>query len=290
MTNPPGVPEPSRWRRLGREPGLHFLVLGLLFFGLHAAVRGRSGRRGPEPIVVNAAAIESVRTELSRALGRMPTEPEMRVRIRQSIDDEVLYREALRRGLDRGDDAIRRRLVQRMAYMLHDPSENAPPDDRALSGFLRAHADRYGAPPRVSFRQVFFSRVLRHERADTDARAALRVLESGQQPEPAGDPMLLGAMMTARTDSGLAADFGADFARAIAAMPEGTWVGPIESHFGLHVVRVLRREPGGLLTLEQVRGRVVTEYLEAQRAGAMERSLRSLRARYPVRVDWPLAR
>ena len=50
--------------------------------------------------------------------------------------------------------------------------------------------------------------------------------------------------------------FGADFARAIVALPEGEWPGPVTSGYGLHLVRVTGRKAGEMPALAQAgRGR-----------------------------------
>src|SRR5690242_12018653 len=91
MTTSAGEPSRSIWHRLVREPALHFVILGLLFFGVHRAVHRRTSRNDIEPIVVATPAITAMRDELTRSLGRAPTDAELRVRIEHTIDDEVLY-------------------------------------------------------------------------------------------------------------------------------------------------------------------------------------------------------
>ncbi len=279
----------SGWRRIAREPALHFVALGVLLFGLHAIVRGRTRRGDVAPIVVSAATITGLRVDLTRTLGRPPTDTEMRARVARIVDDEVLYREATRRGLDRGDEVVRRRLVQRMAFALHEPHSAAPPSDDALREFLLEHTDRYRTPARVSFTQVYFSRTLRGATADADARAALGVVATAPSSSSLGDPLPLGTAFVARTIPSLAGDFGDDFAAAVAIAPEGAWTGPVTSRYGLHLLRVDSREATGVLTLEQARGRVLADYLDARRTEASASALEALRARYAVRIEWPAA-
>lgn len=289
MANTQVEPRGPAWRRMARKPVVQFIVLGALLFGVQTAATHHAARRS-DAIVVTALAIETLRDNLARGQGRAPTDAELRAEVDRSIDDEVLYREALLRGLGRGDDLVRRHIVQRMLASLHDPHSDVPPGDDALNAFIALHRDRYATPPRVSFVQVYFSRVQRHEAAGGEARAALDAISHGADPTTLGDRLSLGDTFDERTVPSLAADFGADFASAIASAPDGHWTGPFESRFGLHIVRVTSRVPAGVLTLEQGRGRVTADFLEARRTEATEAAVRALRARHTVRIDWPSRR
>ena len=70
--------------------------------------------------------------------------------------EEVLYREALKLGLDRDDTVVRRRLQQKMEFV-GDELAAAEPGEAELQAFLAANRDRFRAPERWSFRQVFMA-------------------------------------------------------------------------------------------------------------------------------------
>ncbi len=60
-------------------------------------------------------------------MGRPPTGRELRRLIDEAVRDEILYREALRLSLDRDDPIVRRRLAQKMTFMLEDNTEVQAP-------------------------------------------------------------------------------------------------------------------------------------------------------------------
>ena len=108
---------------------LAFFALGLLVFaGQRLAASVRAG--GGTPIVVGAAERAAARAEALALLGRAPTAAEQDALLETRIADELLYREALARGLDREDRGVRRRLVQNLAF-LHAPA--GTPEPAALS-------------------------------------------------------------------------------------------------------------------------------------------------------------
>ena len=62
-------------------------------------------------------------------------------------------------GLDRDDTIVRRRLRQKLEFLIPDlASHGAPPTEQELQAYLERHADKYHSEPAVSFEQLFFNR------------------------------------------------------------------------------------------------------------------------------------
>src|SRR5215471_5929754 len=125
-------------RRLLREPLLHFAVLGALLFALQTRYAASSGRR----IVVDASMLRGLRQDFLRRTGSMPDAAEEAALVEQYLDNEVLVREALALGLDRGDMIVRRRLVQKMEFLAETLDAPAEASDAELEGYLRSHSER----------------------------------------------------------------------------------------------------------------------------------------------------
>ena len=79
--------------------------------------------------------------------------------------------------------------------------------------------------------------------------------------------------------------FGPGFAAAVGAAPLRTWVGPVRSTYGLHLVWVHAREPGRTPALAEVRGRVVQRWLRERSERREREAMEEMRARYVVQVD-----
>lgn len=272
-----------RWLR---EPLLHFVVLGAAIFGLHAAV-------APPPrdarILVTADFIAGLRDEHAARTGRPPTPEEERALVDRFVDEEVLYREAVALGLDRGDPIVRRRLAQKMAFVAEDGAAARDPSDAELEAYLAAHADRYRAPPRLSFRHVFLGRDRRGDPA-ADAQRLLPELTAGAAPDTLGDPFLQGASFARRAPADIEAVFGKAFTDALLAAPARVWTGPITSSYGAHLVRVEDRVEGALPPLSAVRARVRADLRDERREAALRAMREKLRARYRVEIEAPKPR
>lgn len=91
--------------------------------------------------------------------------------------------------------------------------------------------------------------------------------------------------MQSASPRAIADTFGSDIAAHIANAPVGRWTGPLESGFGLHLVRVDERKAGATLAFEQIRPAVLSEWQSEQRTKFTRSFLDGLRAKYDIRVE-----
>ncbi len=267
--------------RLAREPLVHFLVAGAAIVAVHARVAPAP----PREIVVTAAVVRALRAEQRGRDGVPQTPAEEAAMLQRFVDNEVLYREALARGLDRGDLIVRRRLIQKMAFVSEGLEPVPEPTDAELESYLAAHAERWAVADRVSLTQVFASADRHGAHLDAVAAALRERLAAGADPTTLGDPFLHGRELRLRSERELAALFGPTFAARAVALAEGAWSEPLRSSYGLHLVRVTARRPGGLPRLAEVREAVARDWREERRAAADRAALDRLRRRYVVRVE-----
>lgn len=279
---------PAAWLR---EPLLHFLLLGAGLFLLYH-VLNKGGTDAPREIVVTEARIEALAENFAKTWMRPPTADEVRGLIDDYVAEEVYYREAIAMGLDRDDTVIRRRLRQKMEFISEDVASAAPPTDAQLQEYLRKHAEKFLQPPRLTFQQVFYSTERRGEAARRDAEKLLAELHAGRgpaNPTEAGDPTLLPPTMESASPQDIENSFGSEFSKAVEQAPVGQWVGPLQSGFGLHLVRVDKREAGTSPTLAEIRPLVQREWEADERRSVTGELLAKLRAKYEVRIEGPAA-
>jgi hypothetical protein len=268
--------------RLLREPLLHFLLLGGVLF----AIFGRGGSAvsvDDRQIAVSEGDIDRLAAGFSRTWHRPPAADELQAQIQDFIRGEVLYRAALGLGLDRDDTIIRRRLRQKMEFLFEDTVP--PPQEAELRAYLQAHSDKFRTQPLISFRQVFVS-MNRGGSAEADARQILaRLVSAAPDAADGGDTLLLGDGLSETPLDRIASLFGEDFAQAAAQATPGTWVGPLRSGYGLHLVLVTAVEPAVLPPFAQVRTAVEREWFAERRAAARAAQYQVLRAGYRVIVQ-----
>jgi hypothetical protein len=285
------------WKPIVREPLVHFMVIGALLFAFDAW-RGPSQRAEPPPpaappslpapaappsatgpIVIDAEVLARVRIQAERRLGRAPTAAEVDAEIARWVDEEVLFREAIARGLERDDPVIHKRIADRMTFVLEQSLIVVEPTDAELQAWFESHRDQWAQPARVDFTHVFV--------AGTDAAATARIgeletaLAAGAVAERLGELFPGGRRYRGRKPADLALAFGDEFVAGLAAQPLGTWHRRTSRH-GMHLVRVDRVEAGRAADLATARLDVRKSWLEDRRASELAAATQRLRARWEI--------
>ena len=272
--------------KMFREPLLHFVLLGALIFALNG---WRAKQRPADPaaprIEVTAAVIERLRAAFERQFGKAPNAEELRGLVMAHIREEVFYREAQALGLDRDDTIVRRRLAQMMEFLTGDIAGASEPADAVVREFFEKNAARYAKAGRVSFRHVYFKKEKRGAGTEAAAVEALAALAKGASDETMGDPFLHGFEFVEREQDEVIAAFGREFAEKLAAQPTGEWSRPVESSYGLHLVRVEARMEPLAVKFDEVRETVLRDFHDERRSIANTEVFKKLRERYQVTVD-----
>ena len=255
--------------RLRAEPVVHFFLLGALLFAGHHWLVG-----DPRTIVVTPGLQQELARRFQDQHGRAPDASELSADLHQWQRDEALYREALRRRLDRDDPTVRTVLVDKMRALAAAEIRERAPSEQELSGWLAAHRDRYEAPLRYDFEYFDFPK------AEGDARRELerveRALGEGANPTMLGRPLLGGNLTVADMPGRIAPQL----ASRLPELAPGQWQ-RIETEPDLLLARV-KRTSGGLPGADVLRPRLVADWTEATRREAIERILQQTVDRYRV--------
>jgi hypothetical protein len=277
-------------KRILQEPLIHFLLLGAALFVAYSAVSNPGSSEAPRQIVVSPGKIEHLATGFARTWQRPPTEEELSGLIRDHVREEVLYREAIALGLDQDDTIIRRRLRQKMEFVSDDIAAQTEPTDADLSAWLAAHPDPFRVEPRFTFQQVFLNPQKHGGQLSEDAAALLTQLnQDATRTDVAtlGDSFLLEHAFTAVPLGEITKQFGEAFATALGGLPPGPWQGPLESGYGVHLVKLSERIEGRLPALAEVRDAVRREWENARRLEGNEQFYQELLKRYTVTIEQP---
>ncbi|HSO46879.1 MAG TPA: peptidyl-prolyl cis-trans isomerase, partial [Rhizobiaceae bacterium] len=142
-------------RRWITEPLLHFLLAGGLLFAAYAWLN-RGGADEPRVVHITAAEVTWLKESWTRQWQRPPSEQELRGLVTDYLKEELLAREAKEMGLDEDDTIVRRRLAQKMAFLVQDTARLAEPGEEVLRRFYDARRAQYQAQARISFMQLYF--------------------------------------------------------------------------------------------------------------------------------------
>jgi hypothetical protein len=273
--------------KLLREPLLHFLLVGAILFGVYAWLSRAETDSGDldRTIQITEREVAWLTETWTRQWQRPPDDRELQGLVTDYLREELLAREARALELDRDDVVVRRRLAQKMNFILEDTARLAAPTDEQLRALYEADRARFDAPATVSFVSVFFSSDKRGDRAAKDAEALLaRLSATGASAEPgnAGDSTLLPGELLDADEQTVSGDFGAEFAKSVMTLPPGEWHGPVTSTFGQHLVRVTERRESAARPFDAIRGALVEEWRRRGEADAKELYFKSLLERYDI--------
>jgi hypothetical protein len=271
--------------RLLKEPLVHFLLLGGAVFAVFALTRDSAQAAPRDEIVITAGQVRQLAAVFEKTWQRPATPTELENLIERRVREEVFYREALTARLDEDDAIVRRRMKQKLEFMLEDIAGQVSPTEQELQAFLDKNADRSRSASRQSFRHIYFSTDKRED-ADGDARRLLARLKPGADTSSLGDRLLMVESVFRDTEQReVARAFGREFAAALVEVPVGAWSGPIRSGFGLHLVLLEARIEGEAAKLTDVRDAVAREWSVAKRAEMNEALYQRLRKNYSIKVE-----
>ena len=271
----------KRALRLLRELLLHFLAIGSLIFALFAAVDDTS-EAPADVIVITPGRIDQLRAGFSSVWKRMPTDDELDALIDEDVREEVYYREALTLGLDRNDTIVRRRMRQKMEFLLDTGAYLQEPAAGELEAYFAANENFYQRGPRLAFEQIFLGEA---PGAETITRA-LSALQSDPATGPStlGERSLLPAQLGLSPPNAVDGVFGKNFFDLVAELSPGEWAGPLVSAFGVHLVRILDRLPARTPPLEEIRDAVLKNWREAKAQEIREKDYAARRKHFVVEI------
>jgi hypothetical protein len=270
----------SKLRAVLREPLLHFMIAGAGVFLLYGLLSDPVDESDSE-INVSVGQVEHLVSIFLKTRQRLPTQEELAGLIDNYVVEELLYREAVAIGLDRDDTIVRRRMRQKMDFLLDDLA-TVEPTDEELQQFLNEQPERFRRDARFSFDHFYI--------ADGNAAAAMPVLDRLRAGESVAEINLVGSgLLPDRIDDSsetqISALLGSTFTRQLMQQEPGDWTGPIESPYGVHLVRIDRVVESVVPPLEEIRRNVRREWLVVRREASREAMIDALREKYRITIE-----
>jgi hypothetical protein len=268
------------WPAWTREPLFHFLVLGALLFAADHLIVGRAD--DPRTIVVDAAVDHQAIQVFKAARGRDPDKEELYALRRIWLDNEVLYREGLALQVDRGDPAIRERVIFK-ALSVVDANLKAPRfDENVLREWFEAKRAKYDEPARYTFQEA----VLAGENSEGAVRSFVDMLNRGRS----GGELNAGLRVYRdRPHSNVVRGYGEEFAKALEESPPGAWRAH-PTRDGWRAMQLDSVTPPKPAVFEELRGVVAQDWLDAKMSEQRTAAVRALARKYTVKVEEPAAK
>jgi hypothetical protein len=257
-----------------REPLLHFIVLGGLLFALDHIVIGRS--EDPHRIVVGADVDREAIDTFKASRGHDPTAEELKALRQVWLDNEVLYREGLALQVDKGDVAIRERVIFKALSVIDSNVKLPQATDDILRKWFEGHREKYDEPPRYDFEEAALS----GETSENAVRAFVKALNGGTP----GDAKAGLRVFKGRPHSNLLQSYGPELTKELIGGKPGEWRA-LKAREGWRAMRlntVIAPVPGKFETL---RGVIYHDWVDATAAEQRTAAVRALTKKYSVRYE-----
>jgi hypothetical protein len=257
-----------------REPLLHFVLLGGALFVIdHLVVDKADDAR---TIVIGADVDKEARETFKAARGREPDGEELAALHRVWLDNEVLYREGLALQVDKGDPAIRERVIFKALSVVDSNVHLPAADDHVVRAWFEAHRDKYDEPARYDFEEAALS----GDSSEAVVRAFVTALNGGMP----GDAKAGLRVFKGRPRGSLVESYGAELATALAAAQPNVWQA-LRTRDGWRAMRVQATTPAKPAVFEALRGVVLHDWIDATAAAQRTAVVRALANKYKVRYE-----
>jgi len=291
---------------LKRDPLVHFLLAGLVLFTALSWIAPDDENQ--RDILVDHDSLltfiqyrtKVFQPELAAKRLEALSSEERRNLIRDFIEEEAMYREAISMGLEGDDYVIRRRMVQKLEFITQGfVEQELELNDSDLTDFFAQNSQDYYIDPSITFTHVFLSQEKQGKGAGVGqtlsikAQSQLKLLHdknvSFSQAIGYGDRFPFHVNYVERTPEFVASHFGQAFSDEVFALTAGeddggknTWYGPFQSQYGLHLVNVSERLEGRLPKFDEVKGIVSQDFRQAQIRQHQQKAIAEIVAQYNI--------
>ncbi len=271
-------------KKLLKEPLLHFVLIGAVFFLLYSWVGTDQTEKGH--ITIDESDLDEIVSKFDMQWKRAPTEAELIAIVAKRVEEEVFYQEALLMNLDHNDEIIKRRLSQKMQSLSNDIASVIEPTDKELQAHYKNHSDRYMQEASFTLYQVFFSPDKRNNWRK-DAELALPSIQQMNMEDALqiGDAIALPKVFKNTTEFHIERQMGSSFTQALKAIETGSWSGPIESGYGAHLVYIESKEEEKVAPFATVKKQVLEDLNFDKQQEVQSQVYKSLEKKYTIEID-----
>ncbi|ALO34902.1 hypothetical protein CMT41_09355 [Colwellia sp. MT41] len=271
----------TAFKKLIHEPLIHFLFISLGFFFVYDLLNPQTADES-KIITISQNRVGLLIQGFEKTWTRPPTAQELTKIIDDYALNEIYSREAIALGLGENDEVIRRRLRQKMEFILQDISALQQPTTQELTQYFQQHRINYQEEALYSFEQKYLSTNRSSKQLkQLIAKQKQRIL-TGQNPQ--GDTSLIAADFAKMSVYHINRQFGKYFNEVLDKAPLNQWVGPVKSGLGLHFIKVSQRIDGKILPLMQVKEQVIKDWQHQQSIDFTNKYQQELLLQYDVIV------
>lgn len=255
------------------EPLVHFTLLAALLFIINTL--GDNSER--EVIIVDAFTQEYLFNQEAELVLRELHDSEKKAILDSFIEDELLFREAVKRGFI-DNSRVRSLLIQNMRFLLN--KDVPPPTEEELFRFYENNPQLFTTPAAISYDHVFF------KDPATVPVETLQNLNAGVDFKSVGDKGLsISPRLAKVTKRELSNAFGPNIAKEILLIEDLSWHGPFVTSYGAHFIRIAERHGANQPPYEDVVEWATMQWDIARSRQNLELEMAEIRKGYRVEIE-----
>ena len=266
------------FKRILQEPLLHFVVVGsLLFFYLSS-----TDTTTKPQIVISEGKIKQLTAQFTKTRQRTPSAEELQALIDNQIREDLAFQHGAQMGLVENDSIIKRRVQQKLEFMLNDSVASIEPGREELQEYLDTHNEKFTVAPVYSFKHIYINPE-KHENIKAFI-AELQAQDLDEVYRDRGDTIMLESEYTDMDSSQIARLFGLKFTKNLDGITLNKWHGPVKSGYGLHLVIIDKKVPEHAATLDEMEHEIKRDFRVDAQKKARETFYTELQKEYRVTV------
>jgi peptidyl-prolyl cis-trans isomerase C len=263
-----------------KEPLLHFAVISVFIFILYDVI-GQKQEKTDE-ITVTLNDINNLKSNWINKWGVSPTEEELNSLIDEHIKEEIFYREALANGLDDNDLMVRRRMAQKIEFILDDNIADKDPTEDDLKNYFEENKSKFIDGKKYSFYQIsFLNDSVKAEKTKSVLTSSSDTSLIKKMNNQTGIPI----HFSNKTAEEIDRVFGQNFHDTLSNMQLNQWNGPFQSGYGFHLILVYKITDGTIPDYESVKTRIYESWIQNETKQKRSQMFNELKARYSVKIE-----
>jgi hypothetical protein len=259
------------WHRFKQEPLLIFMVIAAVIFAGDYLMS--LTKEDPNAIVITPEIRQEARQIYTNSFKQEPSEKDMKILMDRWVDNEVLYREGVALGLDKGDSSIRERVIFKALSVTQAAISLPKLDEDSLQKWFKEHADKYDAPNLVHFQEAVPS--------GKPSEDELKIFVNALNGKGKSDVDSSLEIFKDRPRFTIVDGYGEEFAAALEKLPTSGWH-LLDSKAGTRIVSLISVKQGEKADFEQVKAKVYTDWKNQTGAELSTKAIRDMGKKYTI--------
>lgn len=284
------------FKKLLRDPLIHFAILGALIYWLINTLSPSLNDLDSQTIRISESDLVTYLQNRDQVFDSAlykkklaSYSPEQRAFAQaQFVQQEVLFREAKKLGLDQNDQLLRRRLIQKIKYFLEGLSSATTTVEAVqVDAFYAEQKQHYLKPATVSFSHIFYK--AENAKDPSATKRAMQALNSHTLKQvmlspSSSDHFPYHRHYVDKSESQISRHFGREFAQALFSLDAKSeqWQGPIESAYGQHLIMVNNKTAANVPPLSDIAERVTEDLQRKLQTEELQKQIDQLIAQYQI--------